>query len=155
MKRAITVHWDAQNDVFRHPAVEYGFEIDKECLANRILRRSQLFSATGRLRPFGAFGSVATALQFGRMGAWPFIKKREGMAFLSVDCIEKSMGLYTNLRDFVVEATGFEQVMVVSRLFRTFKRSTKREDKQGYSQISGAKEQDILLSSHRRQAAWP
>ena len=30
MKRAITVHWDAQNDISRHLAEKFGFEIDRE-----------------------------------------------------------------------------------------------------------------------------
>ena len=37
------------------------------------------------------------------------------MAFLCADCIEKSMGFYANLMDFVVEVTGFEPATFWSR----------------------------------------
>ena len=54
------------------------------------------------------------------------------MAFLCADCIEKSMGFYANLMDFVVEVTGFEPATFWSR--------TKRATKLRYTSIRGANE---------------
>ena len=45
------------------------------------------------------------------MGTWRFIKKREEMAFFCADCIEKSMGFYANLMDFVEKNAFFDTML--------------------------------------------